>query len=173
MKRLLAALGVSAAAVFAVTQLTSTSDAPPASSGPTALQIASLGRVTKPVPPPKAKFVRTIYAASSLKHSELMLDFCKGPIAIDLSPGRPVLVAEHDYCGGLTWMPKLGKGDAVKLSGKGVTDGTYVVTSIGHVPRLKAKVRDLPDTDVVLQTCISHNTMVLVGMDLFDPMMQS
>jgi hypothetical protein len=80
-----------------------------------------------------------------------------------------VLVAEHDYCGGSAWMPKVGKGDAVRLSGEGVKAGTYVATTIKHVPRRLTKVRDLPDTDIVLQTCISPNTMVLVGMDLFDP----
>src|SRR4051794_27253318 len=103
MKRMLAALAVSAAAVLAVTLLTSSSDTPPESSAPAALQTATLGTVTKPIPPPKAKFVRTIFATSTLKESALMLDFCKGPIAVELSAGRPVLVAEHDYCGGLTW----------------------------------------------------------------------
>jgi hypothetical protein len=169
MKRMLAALVAVATAVLALTLLSSGSDSLPAPSGPTALQTATLDRVAKPVPPPKAKFVRTIYARSSLKRSELMLDFCKGPIAVFVGDNRPVLVAEHDYCGGLTWMPKLGKGDAIKLSGDGVQDGTYVVTTIGHATRGDAKVRDLPDTDIVLQTCVSQNTMVLVGMDLFDP----
>lgn len=169
MKRVLAALVVAAAAVLAVTLLTSGSDPPPTSSGPTALQTATLGLVvTESVPPPKPEFVRTIFATSTLKRSEFMLDFCKGPIAVDVGEGRPVLVAEHDYCGGLEWMPKLDKGEAIKLSGDGVEDGTYVVKSIGHVKRGEAKVRDLPDTDIVLQTCVSHNTMVLVGMDLFD-----
>ena len=173
MKRILAALVVAAIAVVAVTLLSSGSDSPPASTGPAALQTASLDQVSKPVPPPKAKFVRTIFATSSLESSELMLDFCKGPIAVFVGHHRPVLVAEHDYCGGLAWMPKLGKGDAIKLSGDGVQDGTYVVTTIEHGIRNKTKVRDLPDTDIVLQTCVSHNTMVLVGMDLFDPTLQS
>ncbi len=53
------------------------------------------------MPPPKAKFVRTIFATSSLKRSELMLDFCKGPIAVFVGEHRPRLIAEHDYCGGL------------------------------------------------------------------------
>ena len=173
MKRILTALVVAATAVAGVTLLTAESASLPPSSGPTALQTASLEQVSKPVPPPKAKFVRTIYAASSLKRSELMLDFCKGPIAVFVGHRRPVLVAEHDYCGGLEWMPKLGKGDAIKLSGDGVQDGIYVVTTIEHGIRNKTKVRDLPDTDIVLQTCVSHNTMVLVGMDLFDPTLHS
>jgi hypothetical protein len=174
MKRILAALVVAATAVLAATLLTSGSDSSPAaSSGPAALQAATLDQVSRPVPPPKAKFVRTIYATSSLKHSEVMLDFCKGPIAIFVGYDRPVLVAEHDYCGGLEWMPKLKKGDAIKLSGDGVQDGTYVVTTIGHGIRNKTKVRELPDSDIVLQTCVSQNTMVLVGMDLFDPTLQS
>ena len=173
MKRMVAALVVAAAAALAVILLTSESSSPPASSAPTALESATLDRVTRLTTPPKPKFVRTIFATSSLKRSEFMLDFCKGPIAVFVGEHRPRLIAEHDYCGGLEWMPKLGKGDAIKLSGDGVKDGTYVVKTIGHAPRLKAKVRDLPDTDIVLQTCVSQNTMVLVGMDLFVPTLQS
>jgi len=169
MKRILAALVAAATAVLVVTLLSSGSESPAPAPGSTALQNATLDQVVKPVEPPKAKFVRTIFATSSLKRSEFMLDICKGPIAIFVGEHRPRLIAEHDYCGGLEWMPKLGKGDAIKLSGDGVQDGTYVVTTIGHVPRNEAKVRDLPDTDIVLQTCVSQNTMVLVGMDLFDP----
>jgi hypothetical protein len=171
---MLAALVAAATAVVALTLLTSGSDSPASTpSRPAALQTATLDRVTKPVPPPKAKFVRTIYATSSLERSELMLDFCRGPIAIDVGEHRPVLVAEHDYCGGLAWMPKLGEGDAIKLSGDGVKDGTYVVKTIQHVDRGHARVRDLPHTDLVLQTCVSPQKMVLVGVDLFDPTLQS
>ncbi|WP_332662865.1 hypothetical protein [Aeromicrobium sp.] len=173
MKRMLAALVVAATAVLGVTLLSSGSDSSPSSTGPTALETASLDPVVAPPTPPKAKFVRTIFAASSLKRSDLMLDFCKGPIAVFVGDHRPVLVAEHDYCGGLAWIPKLDKGDAIKLSGDGVQDGTYVVKTIGHAPRREAKVRDLPDTDIVLQTCVSQNSMVLVGMDLFEPTLQS
>ncbi|KAA1400416.1 hypothetical protein [Aeromicrobium ginsengisoli] len=169
MKRILAALVVAATAVLAVTLLSSGSDAPTPSSGPTALQSATLDQVVRPAKPPKAKFVRTIFATSSLKRSEFMLDLCKGPIAVFVGDYRPRLIAEHDYCGGLAWIPKLGKGDAIKLSGDGVRDGTYVVKTIGHAPRNETKVRDLPHTDIVLQTCVSQNTMVLVGMDLFEP----
>ena len=169
MKRMLAALVAVATVALGVILLSPGADTPPAPTGPTALQTATLDQVSKPVPPPKAKFVRTIYATSSLKRSELMLDFCKGPIAVFVGEHRPRLIAEHDYCGGLAWIPKLAKGDAIKLSGDGVQDGTYVVKTIGHGVRNATKVRDLPDTDIVLQTCVSHNTMVLVGMDLFDP----
>lgn len=168
-KRLLAALVAVATAVLAVTLLTSGSDSAPASSGPTAIQTATLDQVTKPVPPPKAKFVRTVFASSSLERSEFMLDFCKGPIAVFVGEHRPRLIAEHDYCGGLAWIPKLDKGEAIKLSGDGVKDGTYVVTTIGHGIRNQTKVRELPDTDIVLQTCVSESKMILVGMDLFDP----
>jgi hypothetical protein len=170
MKRAVAALVAALAAIAAVVLLTPGSSSPPApASGPTAIQTATLDRVVRPAKPPKPKFVRTIFATSSLKRSEFMLDICKGPIAVYVGENRPRLIAEHDYCGGLAWMPKLDKGDAIKLSGNGVQDGTYVVKTIGHAPRNEAKVRDLPDTDIVLQTCVSQNTMVLVGMDLFDP----
>jgi hypothetical protein len=172
MKRVLTALVVAAAVVVGLT-LFSGSDSSPDRSGPTAIQAAMLDRVTKAVPPPKVKFVRTIFATSSLQHSDLMLDLCRGPIAIHVGDRRPVLVAEHDYCGGLEWMPKLGRGDAIKLSGDGVEAGTYVVRTIQHAVRREATVRDLPDTDIVLQTCVSADRMVLVGMDLFDPSLQS
>jgi hypothetical protein len=168
-----AALVVAATMVLAVILLTPKSESPASPSAPTALESATLDQVTRLTAPPKARFVRTIFATSSLKRSELMLDFCKGPIAVFVGHHRPRLVAEHDYCGGLEWIPKLGKGDAIKLSGDGVKDGTYVVKTIGHAPRREAKVRDLPDTDIVLQTCVSQNTMVLVGMDLFVPTLQS
>ena len=169
MKRMLAALVAVATVVLALSLLSPGSDPAPTLSGPAAIQTATLDQVTKPIPPPKAKFVRAIFATSSLKRSEFMLDICKGPIAIFVGEHRPRLIAEHDYCGGLAWMPKLGKGDAIKLSGDGVRNGTYVVKTIGHVTRGEAKVRDLPQTDIVLQTCVSQNTMVLVGMDLFEP----
>jgi hypothetical protein len=169
MKRILAALVVVATAVLAATLLMSPPTSSPATTEPTAIQTTTLDQVTRQVPPPKAKFVRTIFATSSLKRSEVMLDFCKGPIAVFVGEHRPVLVAEHDYCGGLEWMPKLAKGDAIKLSGDGVQDGTYVVTTIEHGIRNKTKVRDLPDTDIVLQTCVSQNTTVMVGMNLFAP----
>jgi hypothetical protein len=139
----------------------------------TALQTADLAHVTKPVPPPKPSFTRTIYATSSLARSELMLDFCRGPIAIQLGGHWPVLVAEHDYCGGSAWMPRLGRGDAVKLSGDGIVDGTYVVKRVTHGVRGKARVHDLPATDIVLQTCVAPDTMVFVGLDRFDPTVAS
>lgn len=171
MKRWLAGLAAAAVAVVAVIALTtdSESDAPSTASGPSALQTASLEQIRKPVPVPDAKFTRTIYATSTLARSELMLDFCRGPIAIDVGDHRPVLVAEHDYCGGTAWMPKLAKGEAIKLSGDGVKDGTYVVTTIEHGIRGKTKVRELPDADIVLQTCVTTDKMILVGMELFDP----
>lgn len=169
MKRMVAALVVAAAAALAVILLTSESSSPPASSAPTALESATLDQVTRLTTPPKPKFVRTIFATSSLKRSEFMLDFCKGPIAVFVGDHRPRLIAEHDYCGGLAWIPKLDKGEAIKLSGDGVKDGTYVVTTIGHGIRNQTKVRELPDTDIVLQTCVSESKMILVGMDLFDP----
>ena len=172
MRRMLAVLVVAAAAVLGVTLLNPGSE-PPDSWGPTGLQGTTLAPVSKPQPPPKARFVRTIFATSTLEHSELMLDFCKGPVAVPVRGGRSIIVAEHDYCGGLEWMPKLGVGDAIKLSGDGVQNGTYVVATITHAIRGKATVRDLPHTDIVLQTCVSHNTMVLVGMNLYLPGLQS
>ena len=171
MKRWLAALVAMAAAGVTVVALMSGADsgASPTSSGPSVLETASLEQVGEVVPAPRAKFTRTIYATSNLARSELMLDFCRGPIAIDLGDRWPVLVAEHDFCGGTAWMPKLAVGEAIKLTGGGVEDGTYVVTTIENGIRGKTKVRDLPDADIVLQTCVTTDKTVLVGMELFDP----
>jgi hypothetical protein len=176
-KRLLAALTALLLAGAAVLLLTSGSGSTSVASGPTALETATLATIAAPAQParpaPDPKFTRTIYATSTLARSELMLDFCRGPIAVDLGHDRPVLVAEHDFCGGSAWMPRLGEGDAVKLSGDGVEDGTYVVSTIEHAVRGQAKVRDLPDTDIVLQTCVTPKQMVLVGLDRFDPAVRS
>lgn len=171
MRRWLAGLAVVVAAAAAVVTLTSASDteAPSVAQGPSVLQTVRFDPLGKPVPVPKAKFTRTIYATSSLARSELMLDFCRGPIAVDVGDHRPVLVAEHDYCGGLDWMPKLAVGEAIKLSGGGVEDGIYVVKTIENGLRGKTRVSELPDADIVLQTCVTTDKTVLVAMDLFDP----
>ncbi|MCW2830864.1 MAG: hypothetical protein JWP31_1556 [Aeromicrobium sp.] len=134
------------------------------------LESSRLAGVTAaPQPPPKARFTRAVYARSKLQQSTLMLDLCRGPIAVDLGEDRPVLVAEHDYCGGSAWISRLDEGDAVKLSGHGVQSGTYVVTDLVVEQRGDAKIGDLPAADVVLQTCISPGEMVLVAADRFDP----
>jgi hypothetical protein len=177
-KRLLAALTALLLAGAGVLLLASGSGSTSVASGPTALETATLATIAVPAQParrpaPDPRFTRTIYATSTLARSELMLDFCRGPIAVDLGDDRPVLVAEHDFCGGSAWMPKLGEGEAVKLSGDGVEDGTYVVSTIELAVRGQAKVRDLPDTDIVLQTCVTPKTMVLVGLDRFDPAVRS
>lgn len=122
-----------------------------------------------PAPPPSAKFSRTMFAASTLKQSTALIDQCQGPVAIQLQGDRPVLVAEHDYCGGSDWIPRLKTGDAVKLDGDGVAADTYVVTDIELAPRGISKVKDLPAGDIVLQTCISAEDLVLVALERFEP----
>lgn len=131
------------------------------------LQSAAISRL--PMPPPKAKFIRATYVSTRLAESAKWLDACRGPIAIQLSGDRPVLVAEHDHCGGSAWVSRLEAGDAVKLSGNGVVPATYIVTEIRRVLQDEAKVRDLPATDVVLQTCVGKRSVVLVGVERFDP----
>ena len=59
------------------------------------------------------------------------------------------------------------------LSGPGVTPGTYVVDVLSYQLRGKAKVRDLPDSEVVLQTCVSKTKLVLVGMRRVDTLQSS
>ena len=132
---------------------------------PSSLQTASIPSVSAPpvkVPPPR--FTRTMYAATQMAGAGVMLDACHVPIAVDLVGNWPVLIAQHDYCGGSAWIPKLNNGDAVRLKGDGVVAGTYVVTEIRYQLRGKAKVRDMPDADAVLQTCVTKHKLILVGL---------
>jgi len=116
-----------------------------------------------------AKFSRTIAKFTDLEGVDPALDACAGPVAVYLGGGRPKLVAEHDYCGGSAWMPKIDTNDVVQLTGPGVEPGLYTAETIKHVPRYDSTVKDMPDGDVVLQTCISKTTMVLVGLRLAAP----
>lgn len=120
------------------------------------------------VPIPDARFSRTIDEVTDLDGVIPALDACAGPVAVDLGDDHPVLVAEHDYCGGSVWMPKLETDDVVGLKGPGVEPGLYTAVEIKLVDRYKSKVEDMPDGDVVLQTCISRTEMVLVALRLAD-----
>ena len=125
---------------------------------------------TEPVPvSADAKFSRSIAKYTDLESVEPALDACAGPVAVYLGDGKPRLVAEHDYCGGSDWMPKLDEDDVVQLTGRGVEAGLYRTESIKYVPRYDSTVDDMPDGDVVLQTCIDKKTMVLVGLRLAAP----
>jgi hypothetical protein len=149
-------------------------DDPVVRSGPAALETAALAPVAakaKPRETVHAMFSRTTYGATQLAGSDALLDACRGPVAVDLGPDRPVLVAEHDYCGGSAWIPRLAMGDAVKLSGDGLAPGLYRVSDLRYPLRHQTRVSDLPGTeiaDAVLQTCISKTTMVLVGLQRVD-----
>lgn len=152
-------------ALLAVSSMSSSHNAATASP-PSSLQTASIPAVNPPpVKVPKPKFSRAIYAATQLAGAPVMLDACHGPIAVRLGAGRPVLVAQHNYCGGLAWMPKLNLGDGVKLKGDGIYPGIYVVTEIRFQIRDEATVGDLPDADAVLQTCVTKHKLILVGLD--------
>ena len=125
---------------------------------------------TEPLPVSSdAKFSRSIAKYTDLESVEPALDACAGPVAVYLGDGKPRLVAEHDYCGGSDWMPKLDEDDVVQLTGRGVEAGLYRTDSIKYVPRYDSTVDDMPDGDVVLQTCIDKKTMVLVGLRLAAP----
>ena len=125
---------------------------------------------TEPLPVSSdAKFSRSIAKYTDLESVEPALDACAGPVAVYLGNGKPRLVAEHDYCGGSDWMPKLDEDDVVQLTGRGVEAGLYRTESIKYVPRYDSTVDDMPDGDVVLQTCIDKKTMVLVGLRLAAP----
>jgi hypothetical protein len=125
---------------------------------------------TEPLPvSPDAKVSRSIAKYTVLDNVEPALDACAGPVAVYLGVGKPKLVAEHDYCGGSDWMPKLDEDDVVQLTGRGVEAGLYTTETIKYVPRYDSTVDDMPDGDVVLQTCIDKKTMVLVGLRLAAP----
>lgn len=131
-------------------------------------ETAKASIVDQPRPAPEPRFSRTTYGLTNLDGSTAMLDECKGPVAVWLGEDRPTLVAEHDYCGGMFWMAKLKEGDAVELSGKGVDDGIFVVTSLTYETRNEVTVGDLPEADVVLQTCVTETRLVLVGMERYE-----
>lgn len=116
-----------------------------------------------------AKFSRSIAKFTELDSVEPALDACAGPVAVFLGEQEPILVAEHDYCGGSAWMPKLRADDVVQLTGPGVPSGLYTAETIKYVPRYDSKVEDLPEGDIVLQTCVSRTRMVLVGLRLAAP----
>ena len=111
-----------------------------------------------------ARFARDIAKVTDLDHVDPALDACAGPVAVFTGHRRPMLVAEHDYCGGSDWMPKIDPNDVVQLTGPGVDPGLYTAETIKFVPRYGSQVRDLPDGDVVLQTCVSRTRMVLVAL---------
>ena len=123
---------------------------------------------TPPRPAPVPRFTRTTYAATDLDGATALLDVCKGPVAVWLGAQRPVLIAEHDYCGGSSWMSRVKIGDAVKIGGEGVDDGIFVVTSLKYETRNEVKVGDLPDADAVLQTCVTKTRLVLAGLERFE-----
>ena len=160
MKRMIVLLiGVIALVAVVITAQSQSGDAP----------LASLPAVADaPRPAPEPRFTRTMYAASNLDQSTRLLDECKGPVAVWLGDDRPTLVAEHDYCGGSEWMSKVKVGDAVKIGGDGVDDGIFVVTNLTYETRNEVTVGDLPEADVVLQTCVTKTKLVLVGMERFE-----
>lgn len=123
------------------------------------------------VHPPKPVFTRTMFATATITTVGKQLDTCRGPVSVPLGSNRPILVAEHDFCGGSAWISRLDRGQAVDLSGPGLAADIYVVSEIKTVKRDgNATVKDLPQQDVVLQTCISKTEMVLVGLSRFSPL---
>jgi hypothetical protein len=162
MRRLLVLLTGVAALVAA---LSVSSQGTASASSPSSLQTASIPTVSgPPIKVPAPRFTRTMYAATQLAGAAVMLDACHGPIAVNLVGSWPVLIVQHDYCGGSAWIPKLNYGDVVRLKGDGVAAGDYVVTEERYPLRGKAKVGDMPDADVVLQTCVTKQKLILVAL---------
>lgn len=126
------------------------------------------------VHPPKTVFTRTMFATATLTTVYKQIDKCRGPVSVPLGKNRPILVAEHDFCGGSAWISRLDRGQAVDLSGPGLAADIYVVAEITTVKRNgNATVRDLPQKDVVLQTCISKTEMMLIGLSRFSSIRMS
>lgn len=138
----------------------------PANTPRSQLQKSALAAIERPAPEPR--FARTTYAATNLKGATPLLDACKGPVAVFLGVDKPTLIAEHDYCGGSSWMSKVKVGDAVRIDGEGVDDGIFVVTSLTYETRHEVKVGDLPDADAVLQTCVTKTRLVLAGLERYE-----
>lgn len=114
--------------------------------------------------PPEPLFTRAILASTTLETVYEELNKCRGPVAVHLGGNLPVLVAEHDYCGGSEWIGKLDIGDAVRLEGGGIEPGIYVAEERKYERRGMTFVGDIPIADVVLQTCVSKSHLVLVGL---------
>lgn len=132
---------------------------------------ASLPTVVRP---PKVVFTRTMFATATITTVDKQIDKCRGQVSVPLGSNRPILVAEHDFCGGSARISRLDRGEAVYLSGPGLAADIYVVSEIKTVKRDgNATVRDLPHNDVVLQTCISKTGMALVGLSRFSPFRMS
>lgn len=129
------------------------------------LQMTRLPQILRTIPPAPT-FERQIATSTDLKHVAEALDECDGPVAVPFAGWGTILVAEHDFCGGSEWISRLHRGQAVRLSGPGVDSGIYMVGDFKRAVIGEARVRDLPDADVVLQTCISKTKVVLVGMTL-------
>ncbi|WP_311208342.1 MULTISPECIES: hypothetical protein [unclassified Aeromicrobium] len=159
-----------AVALVGAVLLSGCTGSPPAPGGGeqfAAARLPLLEAVPEPVPePPKPDVSRTMFAAATLSSFAGPLDACRGPVAIDVQEeGRPLLVSEHDYCGGAAWIPALGPGDTVELGGPGVDAGLYEVSVVDRHQRRNVYVKDLrPEADVVLQTCLSKTQLVLVAL---------
>ena len=126
---------------------------------PAAIEAAVLELAVAP------RFTRVVQAATSMPGSQRLLDQCQGPVAIDLGGTHPTLVAEHNYCGGNGWISRLKSGEIVDLAGQGVDAGRYVVTEIAYGQRRVSRLSDLPETDIVLQTCVSATKIVMIGLE--------
>jgi hypothetical protein len=89
------------------------------------------------------------------------LDLCRGPVAIPMG-SLPLLVAEHDYCGGKTRFATRRAGDIVAVTGAKDADGTYQVTTTRTVPKGSSTSLLKGMGDIVLQTCVG-DTLYLAG----------
>ncbi len=168
--RFAAFLGIPIIVIIAVVLGTRDHSSEATAAQPSRLATAALPAVRE-VFTGKASYARSTVATSTIARVESRIDKCDGPVAVPLV--SKILIAEHDYCGGAEWIGRLKVGQAVVLSGPGVTPGTYVADVLSYQLRGKALVSDLPDSDVVLQTCVSKTKLVLVGMRRVDTLQAS
>ena len=121
--------------------------------------------ITKPKPTVKKPHVTRVPISQWATTDDMQrkLDRCIGPVAITI-PDAPLLIAEHDYCGGAARIASRRMGDRVHVTSGGGVNGTYKVVSIRRVPKGSSTsvLRGLGA--VVLQTCVG-NAVVLVGIN--------
>lgn len=100
-----------------------------------------------------------ISAWGNLGNMQALVNRCSGPVAITGSVGLPLLIAEHNYCGGSGHIAARRIGQRVNVSGY----GTYRVVSRKNVVRGTSSDVIRGMGSIVLQTCVG-STINLVGL---------
>ena len=112
-----------------------------------------------------AKFSRSIAKITDLDHVDPALDACAGPVAVYLG-ARPSHARRRARL-----LRRLGLDAEDRRERRRPADAAWASSrastraeTIKYVPRYDSTLSDMPDGDVVLQTCVSRTRMVLVGL---------